>query len=100
MASRCIPDPAGIAQMLADPRMVMAMHHIAVRIGDRAVLISPVRTGLYKASWRVQSGLRDGKAWARVSNPVHYAVYLEWGTRYMRAQRILHRAVATVIAEP
>lgn len=100
MAARCTPNPAGVAAMLADPRMVHAMRVRAQRVHDQAVRISPVKTGLYRASWRIESGLKDGKAWARVSNPVHYAVYLEFGTRYMRARRVLHRAVAAVLNHP
>lgn len=47
--------------------------------------------------FHIVAGVRvggDGRpvAYARLYNDTPYAVFLEWGTRYMRAQRILGRA--------
>lgn len=42
--------------------------------------------------FHIESGIRRGKAYARLVNTTPYAVYLEFGTRYMRRQRILGRA--------
>lgn len=82
----------GIDAMLRSPEMVRAMRARAEAGRAFAQRIAPVDTGRYRASFRVVAGVRDGKAWARLENPVYYAVYLEWGTRYMRARRVLGRA--------
>lgn len=42
--------------------------------------------------FRVLTGVRGGRAYARLINITSYAVYLEFGTRYMRRRRILGRA--------
>ena len=54
-----------------------------------AQVTAPVDTGDYKASLRKD---RVGNGW-RVSANVYYAIYLEFGTRYMRAYRTLGRAL-------
>ena len=43
--------------------------------------------------FHVDSGIRDGKAFARLSNDTPYAYFLEHGTRRMEKQRILGRAI-------
>ncbi len=43
-------------------------------------------------------GVRNGKAYARLINKAPYAIYLEFGTRYMRRQRILGRSLAALRA--
>lgn len=92
-------NPVGLRAMNAAPFMVVAMERVAQRIKTRAEEISPVRTGRYKAGWRITSGVHGGKAYARVFNAVRsddnflYPAALERGTRYMKRQRILGRAV-------
>jgi hypothetical protein len=69
----------------------------AARVKQRAVDLSPVRTGRYRASWHYRTGINNrGYASATVWNSVYYAAYLEFGTRYMHARRVLARAVAEV----
>ena len=43
-------------------------------------------------------GVRNGHAYARLINKAPYAIYLEFGTRYMRRQRILGRSLAAMRA--
>jgi HK97 gp10 family phage protein len=84
---------AGIEALQRSPMVVQALAAKAQRIRRAAQFISPVDTGRYRASWRVRVGIRDGRAWAQVRNDAPYAVYLEFGTRYMRRQRVLGRAI-------
>lgn len=49
-----------------------------------------------RGGFRVIVGVRNGKAYARVIALAPYSVYLEFGTRYMRRQRILGRAAAAL----
>jgi len=79
--------------MLGQPFMVREVQRRAENVRALAVQISPVRTGRYRASHTVRSGVRPSGAYAKMSNSVPYAVYLEFGTRKMRAQRILTRAL-------
>jgi HK97 gp10 family phage protein len=89
--------PGGVQAMLRAPYMLEAMRVRAARVKQRAQDLSPVRTGLYRASWHYRTGLNaQGYASATVYNTVHYAGFLEFGTRYMHARRVLARAVAEV----
>jgi hypothetical protein len=93
MVTRFVPNEPGIRAMLAGPQMVAALDRTGQRIVNAAHLIGPYRTGDYYRSWRVYSGVRNGVAWCRVANVIFYAYYLEWGTKYMRRQRVLGKAV-------
>lgn len=102
-------NPAGIRAMLASPAMVEAMRHKAELVQIEAERIAPVRTGAYAfglpgrpgvtgGGFKVTAGVRDGRAYGRVSNDVRnrdytYSAALEFGTRHMRKQRILGRAL-------
>lgn len=104
--------PAGTRAMLAEPFMVEAMRHKAELGRIAAERIAPVDTGAYAfglpgkpgvhgGGFKVTAGLRDGRAVARLSNDVHrgdfcYAAALEFGTRHMRAQRPLGRAIDAI----
>lgn len=88
--------PQGIAAMLRSDDMQAAMRRKAERGKTYAEAIAPVRTGRYRANFRVWVGVRAGLAWARLYNPTPYARFLEWGTRYMRRQRILGRAMDAI----
>jgi HK97 gp10 family phage protein len=83
--------------MLRAPYMIEAMRVRAARVKERAQDLSPVRTGRYRRSWHYRAGLNSkGYASATVFNTAPYAAYLEFGTRYMHARRVLARAVAEV----
>jgi hypothetical protein len=58
-----------------------------------AAAMTPVRTRTLQRGWRVVKAARTHGTW-RVANYVPYAVYVEYGTRYMRAQAPLGRAAA------
>lgn len=65
----------------------------AERVRSRAAALAAVDTGRMRSSltWRIvfSPGLS-----AIVSAPVHYSVFVELGTRYMRAQPFLVPALA------
>lgn len=54
--------------------------------------ISPVRTGFYRSRWAAQL---EGYG-IRYTNDAPYAIYLEMGTRKMRARRVLGRTLPEV----
>lgn len=86
-------NPAGIAEMLRGPAMVDAMRHLAEKGKARFEEIAAVRTGHYKASAFVEAGVRDGVAYAEWGAEAYYSIFLEFGTRYMEAQRTLGRSI-------
>jgi HK97 gp10 family phage protein len=92
--ARFVADREGIARMARSEDMQRALKIRADRAADFARQIAPVRTGRYRASFRTSAGVGpNGRAYARLENTVHYSVYLEFGTRYMKRQRILGRSI-------
>jgi hypothetical protein len=89
--------------------MVEAMRQRADLVRAEAERIASVRTGAYAfgapgrpgvsgGGFKVTAGIGDGVAYGRVSNDVRnksfvYSFALEFGTKYMRKQRTLGRAL-------
>lgn len=96
MPTRSVIYPGGIQAMLRSPQMLEAMRIRAARVKTRAQDLSPVLTGRYRKSWHYRTGIKNGRATATVYNTVYYAGYLEFGTRYMRARRVLARAIDAI----
>ena len=101
MASRLVEYQSGLDAALSGPDMQHALYLKMKRAEAYAKFISPYRTGRYVRSFRVIVGVRGNppRAFARLLNhatdPVSgypYSLALEFGTRYMRRQRILGRA--------
>lgn len=87
-------DRAGLERFYRSEELQRALAQFAERGKAYAEQIAPVRTGHYRDSFRVRTGVnRRGLAYARLENTAHYAIYLEYGTRYMARQRILGRSV-------
>jgi HK97 gp10 family phage protein len=85
----------GVRQMLGAPFMLREMERRGENVRFVAQQIAPVRTGRYRASILVRSDLTPaGAARAHVVADTPYAYFLERGTRYMRARRILGRALS------
>lgn len=96
---------AGIRRMLGQQFMVNEMDRRMQRARLLAIIIAPVDTGRYVSRFlragAVESGVNArGSAFARLQNDARdpqtlfcYALALEVGTKYMRAQRILRRAL-------
>ena len=96
-------DRAGIARMLRSPEMQRAMHRRTTRGLAFARFISPFVTGRYVRAFRIVTGVRAGLAWSRLINDAHdpvtgypYCEAIEYGTRFMKAQRILGRTVDVI----
>ena len=53
---------------------------------------TPVRTGNMRSQWQV----KQEAAGLRFENDAHYAIYVEMGTRFMRARRPLGRALPAI----
>lgn len=100
---------AGVRQMQAMPEVVDHLDRIMQLARLYAIVIAPVDTGRYVARFlradAVRSGVNArGVAYARLSNNARdpetlfcYALALEVGTKHMRAQRILRRALAQAL---
>jgi hypothetical protein len=95
---------AGLRAFLASPQMVKAMEQVTEKGKARAEVIAPVDTGRYAfgvnippgeegGGFEIESGVKDGHAYARLINRTFYAYWLERGTKYMRRQRIIGRAI-------
>jgi hypothetical protein len=110
------PNPAGLAAMLAAPFMVAEMKRRAELGRIEAERIAPVDTGAYAfdtpnskgahgGGFKVTAGIKDGRAYARLSNHVRakpsknfpdgygYGWALEHGNKRIKKQRILGRAI-------
>lgn len=101
MPSRLIEYPQGLDEALAAPAMQRVLYLRMRKAHAYALFISPYRTGRYSRSFVIIVGVRGNppRAFARLLNhatdPVSgypYCLALEFGTRYMRRQRILGRA--------
>lgn len=108
MPSRLVEYPEGLAVALAAPAMQQALYARVRTAYSYALFISPYRTGRYSRSFAIIVGVRGAppRAFARLLNsatdPVSgypYCLALEFGTRYMRRQRILGRA-ADALRQP
>jgi hypothetical protein len=99
--SRLIEYESGLQAALAGPDMQQALYLKMRRAEAYAKFISPYRTGRYARSFVIIVGVRGNppRAYARLMNtatdPISgypYSLAIEFGTRYMRRQRILGRA--------
>ena len=64
---------------------------MAEHLAEEAEERTPIDTGLLKNSWKVKE--IDPHA-ALVENPIHYASFVEFGTRFMKGQKFLTTAMA------
>jgi HK97 gp10 family phage protein len=65
---------------------------IADRVKDDVVARTPVLTGNLAAGWQVTKNHEGARV---VSNPVPYAKYVEFGTRYMPAEPMIGPVLAS-----
>lgn len=88
--------------VLAAPWMVAEMRRRAEKVKERAEATAPVggeddpHRGLYKASFEVDSGVRNEptrRAFGRVTNTAPYAIDVEYGSKHNRRYRTLGRAL-------
>jgi hypothetical protein len=82
--------------VLRAPWMKDVMVAKANEIMARAIALSPTRTGRYKASFKVTSGIKHGatsRAYGRVTNTAPYAAAVEFGFGKTPRHRPLGRAI-------
>jgi hypothetical protein len=107
MATRFKGDYEGIGLMLCAPWMVADMRRRALAVKAFAEATAPVaRTGehrgRYKASFRVESGIRVGKtkrAYGRVINDAPEAIIVEYGNRNTPRHATLRKALEAVAGD-
>ena len=85
------------AAALADPAPLC--DQVAQRVASDAAGSTPRATGALANSLRVTGGTREGKPAAVLTWGVRYAVFVNFGTRYMRARPFATDALAAVDAE-
>jgi hypothetical protein len=84
------PDEAAIAGLVHEDFVRADLHERADRVVQVAQATAPVDTGRYRSSIHKEDG-PDGSV--LIASNVDYAVYLEFGTRRMRAFRTLGSAL-------
>ncbi|KQX27687.1 hypothetical protein ASD97_25025 [Streptomyces sp. Root63] len=104
MPARFRMSKKGVGQLLNSPMVASEMLRRAEVIKGVAEAISPVggpgdpHSGAYKESWQADVKKKAvGRSRKRrpvgvVSNPVHYARWVEYGTEKVRAHHVLLRA--------
>ncbi len=83
------PNQAGVREMRASPSMVEAMRRKAEQAKAYAEAIAPVKTGEYKASFRVDVSVVNGLARARLRNVCDHAIFVEYPHRVHNSSRIV-----------
>ncbi len=88
--------PAALAALLtgATGPVAQDLARRAMRVESAAKGLAPVDTGRMRSviTWRL--GQDGAGLYAEVSAPVYYSVFVELGTRFMRAQPFLRPALA------
>jgi hypothetical protein len=85
----------GVGKILVSKKMQDAMEERAEKVQGRCVANAPEDTGTYKASFRIETGIRPGskpRAQSKVINDDKAAAYVEWGTSRTPRFRVMGRA--------
>lgn len=93
--TRVVFDESAMRQLFDSPDgpVGKAVTRACIRVQRSAKQLAPVDTGRLRASVQYEVG-RDGRGIVgRIGTNVHYARYLEFGTRRMRAQPFLRPAL-------
>ena len=73
-----------------------ALAKLGVRVTTRAKQLAPVDTGRLRSSIAMEIGTDNGDVVVRVGTNVHYAPYLEFGTRRMTARPFMRPALDAI----
>lgn len=88
----------GVAAVTRSPMIRRELERRAELVRFTAVQLSPIRTGRYRGSWAVRSGVRARGAYAQVVNSAPYAIYVESGnSQGAPAQRVARRALRAAV---
>jgi len=93
------PDRAGMRALANSPDVERAVRQATERGARWAQGNSPVDSGDFAGSFRVESGTNggwDGRAWAHLINDSDHAAAVEFGNRGRDGHRILARAVDVI----
>ena len=84
-----------LAQLLYQPSggVYRDLNRRANRVRNMAKRLAPVDRGILRASIQYEIRKERGELTARIGTNVKYAVYQEFGTRYMKAQPFLRPAL-------
>ncbi len=104
MLTRLEPNRAGLTRLLSSDAVRKALERRVTRGLIYAEAHAPVDTGRYAyalnippgqsgGGFHITSGVENGRAFARLNNDTPYAYFLEFGTRYMRAQPTLRKSI-------
>lgn len=92
------PNHEGVAELLVSEGMKAGMVEHVVPMKVVAEAISPVRTGEYKASFQINSGVIDihgPRAYAELENTSPHWPHVEYGDGNTPRHRVLGRALGT-----
>lgn len=95
MADRVVFDEAALRQLFdsAEGPVGKELVKRALRVHRRAKQLAPVDTGRLRSSVEYEVGRDSRGLVARISTDVHYAIYLEFGTRRMTPRAFLRPAL-------
>ncbi|TDD54587.1 HK97 gp10 family phage protein [Nonomuraea terrae] len=85
----------GVGRLLASKQMQDEMESRAKRLQSACEADAPRDTGAYSQSFRVETGVRQGRtprAESKVINDDPAAPYVEWGTSRTPRHRVMGRA--------
>jgi HK97 gp10 family phage protein len=94
--TRIVFDEQGLDELFAGPDSAVGKYvaKLTVRVDRGAKRLAPVDTGRLRSSITWEMGQEGTVIVGRVGTNVHYAPYLEFGTRRMRARPFLRPALA------
>lgn len=95
MADRVVFDEAALRQLFdsAEGPVGKELVRRALRVHRRAKQLAPVDTGRLRSSVEYEVGRDSRGLVARIGTDVHYAIYLEFGTRRMTPRAFLRPAL-------
>ncbi len=95
MADRVVFDEAALRQLFdsAEGPVGKELVKRALRVHRRAKQLAPVDTGRLRSSVEYEVGRDSRGLVARIGTDVHYAIYLEFGTRRMTPRAFLRPAL-------
>ncbi|HEY9369738.1 HK97 gp10 family phage protein [Streptomyces sp.] len=88
----------GVGKILASTRMQDQMEDRAKRLQAVCEAGAPEDTGTYRRSFRVETGVRQGKsprAQSKLINDARHATLVEWGSARTPRYRVMGRAAGS-----
>jgi nitrogen fixation protein FixH len=91
-------DVSALESIARDPEILAVLVRKAQEVKAKAIALAPVKSGDYRSKFKLQSGVKDNKAFARVKNVDPAANVIELGARGGKNPkfRVLGRALEAV----